>query len=90
MSYAHDRPLASVAARDIAEIAARLLTDRSWAGQENLPLFGPDRLTPDEMEQTMSDVLGRPVAYRQTRGGLRRKHGLTWPDVGADEQTIPE
>lgn len=59
-------------------------------GHENLPLFGPDRLTPDEMEQTMSDVLGRPVAYRQTRGGLRRKHGLTWPDVGADEQTIPE
>lgn len=66
LTYAPDRPLALIATRDIADTAAVLLTDRSWTGQERVPVFGPDRLTPAEMAQVMSDVLGRPVAYRQT------------------------
>jgi uncharacterized protein YbjT (DUF2867 family) len=45
LTYAGDRPLASIATRDIADTAAALLTDRSWAGPMNLPVFGPDRLT---------------------------------------------
>ncbi|MEV6842399.1 NAD(P)H-binding protein [Actinoplanes sp. NPDC051411] len=58
-------PLASIATRDIAGRAADLLTDRSWTGQENLPLFGPDRLTPDGMAEVISQEIGRPVAYRR-------------------------
>lgn len=59
-----DRPLPTVATRDAAEAAAELLTDRTWEGQGAVPLFGPDRLTPDEMAAVMSRELGRPVAYR--------------------------
>ena len=45
LTYAADRPLALIASRDIAQTAAALLRDRSWTGQEDLPVFGPDRLT---------------------------------------------
>ncbi|WP_263730650.1 NAD(P)H-binding protein [Cellulomonas sp. SG140] len=59
-----DRPFATVATADVAEAAADLLTDRGWQGQGDVPLFGPDRLTPDQMAEVMSGELGRPVAYR--------------------------
>jgi uncharacterized protein YbjT (DUF2867 family) len=65
LTCAGDRPLALIATRDIAAAAAGLLTDRSWAGQENLPVFGPDRLTPDGMAEVISQELGRPVTYRR-------------------------
>ncbi|MEV5943306.1 NAD(P)H-binding protein [Streptomyces sp. NPDC051994] len=58
-------PLASIATRDIAGVAADLLTDLSWTGQENLPVFSPDRLTPDGMAEVISQELGRPVTYRR-------------------------
>jgi uncharacterized protein YbjT (DUF2867 family) len=66
LPYAPDRPLAMIATRDIAQTAGALLTDRSWTRQENLPVFGPDRLTPNQMAEVMSEVLGRPVTYHQT------------------------
>lgn len=63
MAYDPDRVLALVATRDIATVAAGLLTDRSWEGQENLPVFGPDHLTPGQMAQVISEVLGHTVTY---------------------------
>ncbi|MFR0355181.1 NAD(P)H-binding protein [Streptomyces sediminimaris] len=65
LTCAGDLPLASIATRDIAGTAADLLTDLSWTGQENLPVFGPDRLTPDGMAEVISQELGRTVAYRR-------------------------
>ncbi|MQY40274.1 NAD(P)H azoreductase [Streptomyces sp. RB17] len=65
LTCAGDLPLASIATRDIAGAAAGLLTDLSWTGQENLPVFGPDRLTPDGMAEVISQELGRPVTYRR-------------------------
>lgn len=65
LTCAGDLPLASIATRDIAAVAAGLLTDLSWTGQENLPVFGPDRLTPDGMAEVISQELGHPVAYRR-------------------------
>ncbi|MFG2580796.1 NAD(P)H-binding protein [Streptomyces malaysiensis] len=65
LTCAGDLPLASIATRDIAGVAADLLTDLSWTGQENLPVFGPDRLTPDGMAEVISQELGRPVTYRR-------------------------
>ncbi|MFJ9774000.1 NAD(P)H-binding protein [Kitasatospora sp. NPDC101157] len=65
LTCAGDRPLASIATRDIADTAAGLLAQPSWTGQENLPVFGPDRLTPDDMAEVISQELGRPVAYRR-------------------------
>lgn len=66
LTCAGDLPLPTIAARDIAGTAAGLLTDLSWTGQENLPVFGPDRLTPDGMAEVISQELGRPVTYRRT------------------------
>ncbi|MFJ9733737.1 NAD(P)H-binding protein [Streptomyces sp. NPDC101171] len=65
LTCAGDLPLALIATRDIAGIAAELLTDTSWSGQENLPVFGPDRLTPDGMAEVISQELGHPVTYRR-------------------------
>jgi hypothetical protein len=65
LTCAGDLPLASIATRDIASTAASLLTDLSWTGQENLPVFGPDRLTPDAMAEVISRELGHPVAYHR-------------------------
>jgi len=64
-----DRPLPTVATRDVADAAARLLTDDSWTGREILPLLGAEDLSYDDMARTMSDVLGRPVRYQQADPG---------------------
>lgn len=64
LSSPADHPLPMIATRDIAEHAARLLSDRTWSGQENLPLFSPDRLTPTAAAQVMSEELGRPIAFQ--------------------------
>lgn len=65
LTWAGDLPLATIATKDIAGVAAGLLTDLSWTGQENTPVFGPDRLTPDGMAEVIGQELGRPVAYRR-------------------------
>jgi uncharacterized protein YbjT (DUF2867 family) len=62
---AANRPLATVATRDIADTAAALLADPRWSGQENVPVFGPDRLTPNGMTKVIADELGRAVSFRQ-------------------------
>ena len=37
-----DRTLASVVTSDVAEVAAMLLLDDSWSGQDSVPVLGPD------------------------------------------------
>ncbi|MFI9150615.1 NAD(P)H-binding protein [Streptomyces sp. NPDC053367] len=65
MANAADRPLPTVATRDVAAVAAELLLDTSWSGQARVPLAGPEDLTPDAMAEVISDTLGRTVRYRQ-------------------------
>ncbi|MFH8336370.1 NmrA family NAD(P)-binding protein [Streptomyces sp. AM6-12] len=65
MANAADRPLPTVATRDVAAAAAALLLDTSWSGQARVPLVGPDNLTPDAMAEVISEVLGRTVRYHQ-------------------------
>jgi uncharacterized protein YbjT (DUF2867 family) len=60
-----DRRLPTCATLDIAAAAARLLLDRSWSGNAEVPVLGPEDLSHDEMAQIMSDVLGTTVRYRQ-------------------------
>ncbi|MER6567168.1 NAD(P)H-binding protein [Streptomyces sp. NPDC001093] len=60
-----DRVLATIATRDIAATATRLLLDDSWSGQDGVPLVSPDRISPDDMAQIISEVLERPVRYQQ-------------------------
>jgi uncharacterized protein YbjT (DUF2867 family) len=62
---APDRKLPTIATSDIAAVAARLLLDDTWSGQQNIPLLGPEDLSYNDMAQIMSDVLGRPIRYQQ-------------------------
>jgi uncharacterized protein YbjT (DUF2867 family) len=66
---AGDRRMPTVATRDIAAAAADLLLDRSWTGQSSVPLLGAEDLSFDETAEIMSDVLGKPVRYRQITAG---------------------
>jgi uncharacterized protein YbjT (DUF2867 family) len=65
---AANRKLPTVATRDIAAVAARLLLDSSWAGQQEVPLLGPEDLSGDDMAAVISEVLGTPVRYQQIPG----------------------
>jgi uncharacterized protein YbjT (DUF2867 family) len=65
---AGDRKLPACATRDIATAAARLLLDHSWSGQGHVAALGPEDLSFDDMAQTMSDVLGKPVRFQQIPG----------------------
>ena len=87
LTCAGDRPLATIAVQDIAATAAGLLTDRSWSGRENLPVFGPDRLTPDGMAQVMGLELGRPIAYRRV---AVEDYAALLRSQGAGEQAIED
>ncbi len=60
-----DRKMPSVATRDIAAVAARLLLDSSWCGSAEVPVLGPEDLSFNDMARIMSDVLGKPVRCQQ-------------------------
>jgi uncharacterized protein YbjT (DUF2867 family) len=60
-----DRPLATVATRDVAAVAAQLLIDATWNGQKSIPVAGPQDHTPREMAHIVSEVLERPVRFEQ-------------------------
>lgn len=60
-----DRVLRTCATADIAATAARLLLDTSWTGQADVPVIGPDDLTPEGMAQVLSEVLDRTVRVRR-------------------------
>ena len=58
-----DRKVPHTATRDMGAVAARLLRDRSWTGQEDVPVFGPEDLSFSEVARIVSEVLGREVSY---------------------------
>jgi len=62
---AGDRKLPTVATRDIAAAAARLLLDPSWSGVGEVPSLGPQDLSFNDMAQIMSEVLGMQVRFQQ-------------------------
>ncbi|MFE3650687.1 NAD(P)H-binding protein [Streptomyces sp. NPDC057579] len=80
---AADRKAPRAATRDIAAAAAGLLLDRSWTGTGEVPVLGPEDLSPNDLARIMSDVLGRPIRYeRQTFDAARAAytgHGLEGP-----------
>lgn len=68
-----------VDARDIAAAAAGALTSSAWDGQA-FAITGPEALTYHEAAATLSDALGRTVAYRpvddETFVGIMTRAGL--------------
>jgi uncharacterized protein YbjT (DUF2867 family) len=67
-----DRKMPSVATRDIAAVAAKLLLDDSWSGRRDVPVLGPADISFNDMAQIMSEVLGRPVRFQQLPGDAFR------------------
>ena len=55
-----------VATADIAAVAAKFLIDTSWSGQAEVPVLGPEDISPNEMAKILSEVLSRPIRYEQT------------------------
>jgi uncharacterized protein YbjT (DUF2867 family) len=74
--YLPDRPGPTVATRDIAAVAARLLRDDTWTGFAEVPVLGPEDLTYDEMAAIIAETLGRPVRYQQTPADAYEKNFL--------------
>jgi uncharacterized protein YbjT (DUF2867 family) len=89
MGYTADRALPSIAAQDVAAVAAGLLLDLTWTSQENVPVFGPDQHTPVQMAEVISQVLGRPVEYVQVEleAIAARFIGRGSPQIVADDMT---
>lgn len=57
--------LPTVATRDIGDVAAEELLDRSWTGKRYRGVHGPTDLTGDQAAAILSEVLGRPVRHVQ-------------------------
>ena len=55
-----DKPKPMVATSDIGRVAAALLQE-TWSGHRVVELEGPQRVTPNEIAETFSRLLGRPV-----------------------------
>lgn len=60
---APDKKLPHTATRDTAVAAVGFLTDRSWSGQEDVPVLGPEDLSYADLAAIVSDVIGREVRY---------------------------
>ncbi len=60
-----DRKLPHTATRDSGAAAAALLRDRTWTGQEDVAVLGPEELSYAELAAITADVLGREVRYQQ-------------------------
>ena len=68
MTIDPDLKAPTVATRDVADTAARLLLDDTWEGSGQVACLGPEDLSPDEMAQIISEVLGTTVTYQQIPG----------------------
>ena len=60
-----DKKLPHTATRDTGAAAARLLRDRSWTEQEDVPVLGPEELSYSDLAAIISEVIGRDVRYSQ-------------------------
>ncbi|WP_428489981.1 NAD(P)H-binding protein [Rhodopila sp.] len=78
---APDKKLPHTASRDTGAAAAGLLSDRSWSGQEDVPVLGPEELSYTDLAAIISEVTGREVRYeRQTYEAYKEAaigYGLT-------------
>lgn len=57
--------LPAVATTDIAAVAARLLLDHEWTGQDTVGVLGPEDLSLEDMAGTLTEVLGNEIRYQR-------------------------
>jgi uncharacterized protein YbjT (DUF2867 family) len=76
-----DRPMAWVAPRDVAEVAAAWLLSAAWTGRQVQAVHGPADLSWSEATRIVSAAVGRPVrAERVSDDAMRtllRDGGMT-------------
>lgn len=77
-----DMPLYLVSTNDIGVVAAKTLVDDAWHGQRVIQLEGPQRLTYNQLGETVSKVLGKPV---NVVGVPAEQHVATFKSIGASE-----
>jgi NAD(P)H dehydrogenase (quinone) len=77
-----EKPVPMVATADIGRVAAELLQE-TWEGHRHVELEGPQRITPNEVAGTFTDLLGIPVSMeavpRETWEPLFRSQGMKNP-----------
>jgi uncharacterized protein YbjT (DUF2867 family) len=64
-TYAPDHDIPFISTDDIGDVTAGYLLDNSWAGKWSRNLMGPENITLAQAAETLSEVLGKPIAYRQ-------------------------
>ncbi|WP_235498786.1 NmrA family NAD(P)-binding protein [Knoellia sp. Soil729] len=83
--YSVDTPFTNVDLEDVAEVAARILTEEGHAG-EAYDLAGPERLSVRQLAQVASEVLGHPVvAVTQSREDWVAGPGAGLPAQARDD-----
>jgi len=60
-----DKKVPHTAARDTGAVAADFLKDRSWTGQEDVPVLGPQELSYNDLAAIIAQAIGRDVCYSQ-------------------------
>jgi uncharacterized protein YbjT (DUF2867 family) len=77
-----DKPVPMVATADIGQVAKELLLD-SWTGRRVIELEGATRITPNDIAETFTRLLGRKVSMqivpRDTWEDLFRSQGMKNP-----------
>jgi len=77
-----DKAFPMVATADIGRVAARLLQE-DWQGKRVVELEGPSRVSPNDIAEAFSQVLGRPVhaqvVARESWGALFKGQGMKDP-----------
>jgi len=68
LPIAGDLKQPSACTRDIAATAATVLLDPSWSGVGSVPVLGPEDLSYNDMATIMSEVLDKPVRFREVPG----------------------
>lgn len=77
-----DQAIPMVATEDVGRVAAQMLLE-DWQGTRVVELEGPARVSPDDIAQAFSRILGRPVdteaVERETWGALFKSQGMKDP-----------
>jgi uncharacterized protein YbjT (DUF2867 family) len=81
-----DQKLPHVATRDVGAIAADLLADRSWSGQIDVPVLGPEDHSYADLSRIISEETGFQCGYEQVpfEDWKARFVSFGWPERFAE------
>jgi uncharacterized protein YbjT (DUF2867 family) len=76
-----DLKVPTCAVKDIAGTAVRLLRNRSWSGRGGVAVHGPADLSANDMAETITLALGKPVRFQEVPPAAYRaslvEHGMS-------------